>query len=267
MKRLPFILIWLAVILTGLTVPADRYGLVYKGIAPSQKFYPDHIENIYFIDDHRIIKLESNTGNRLEYGSLSAGTITWADVSNPFQILVFYRDFNRILFLNNRLAPLRREINMSNLGIDKAILVCSSGQGGVWVFSEQDNRVVYFDQQLQRSHQSMNINSIVGTGLQPDYMIEFQNRLYLHVPFEGILVFDRLATYLKTIPYAGPSRFRVMDSQIIYFDQGNLISLDFEGAVIRNLYLPADIRVDYADIQPERLYVLSGSLIYSYRVR
>jgi hypothetical protein len=70
MKRLPFILTWLAVILTSLTVPADRFGLVYKGNAPSEKFYPDHIENIYFIDDHRIIKLETNTGNTLEYGSV-----------------------------------------------------------------------------------------------------------------------------------------------------------------------------------------------------
>jgi hypothetical protein len=266
-KRLPYILIWLAVTLTGLTVSTERFELVFGGSAPSASFYPDHIENIYFLDDHRIIKIETATGNRLEYGSLSAGSITWADVSNPFQILVFYRDFNRILFLNNRMAPLRREINMSDLGIDKAILACTSGQGGFWVFSERDNRIVYFDQQLQRSHQSMNINSIVGASLQPSYMIEFQNRLYLHVPLEGILVFDRFATYLKTIPYAGPSRFRVMDGQIIYFDQGNLMSLDFDGADIRKIYLPSDTRVDYADIQPERLYILSGSMIYSYRVR
>ncbi len=267
MRIISNILLWLAVISTGFAVSTERFELVYSGIAPSGKLHTDHTGNVYFVDDHRIIKLETASGNTFEYGSLSAGTISSADVSNPFQILVFYRDFNRIMFLNNKLAPLRGEIDMSDLGIDKAILAASSGQGGFWVFSDRDNRIVYFDQQLQRSHQSMIISSLADSGNQPVYLTESRNRLYLHVPLEGIMVFDRFASYLKTIPYAGPSRFRVVDGQIIYFYKGDLLNLNFEAGKISKIYMPPDVQADYADIQPERMYILSEGRIYSYRVR
>lgn len=261
------LLLLLVFMLPGFTGLPEGYDLVYSGHAPSDRFYTDHTDNVYFIDDHKIIKLNTTTGETFEYGSLADGTITSADVSNPFQILVFYRDFNRIKFLNNKMSPLRPEINLSNLGIDRAILACTSGKGGFWVFSGQENRLVYLDQQLNRSHHSMIISSISDSDIRPVYMTESQGRLYLHVPLEGILVFDRFASYVKTIPYAGPDKFRVMEGRIIYFYQGRLVSLDFDAGEVRNLYMPSDVHPEYADIQTERLYILSGGKIHSYRIR
>lgn len=254
-------------ILSSITVSSGRFELIYSGHAPSDEFYTDHIDNIYFIDDHKIIKVEASSGRMLEYGSLSAGPISSADVSNPLQILVFYRDFNRLLFLNNRLSPLRSEINLSDLGIDKAILTCSSGRGGFWVFSDIDDHLVYFDQQLQKSQHSMIISSITGINAQPVFMTESQNQLYLHVPRKGILVFDRFASYLKTLPYSGPDKFRVIGGMIVYFDQRQLKRLDIDSGKVETLPMPGEVLPDYADIQPERIYILSGNRIKVYSIR
>jgi hypothetical protein len=259
--------LWLIILLFSLTGFPGKFELIYSGEAPSRDFYTDHLENIYFTADHKLIKIETATGRRLEYGSVSAGSISSADVSNPLQILIFYRDFNRIHFLNNRLSPLRSEINMSDLGINKAILTSSSGKGGFWVFSDHDNQLIYFDQQLQKSHSSMIISSVTGSNIQPVFMTESQNLLYLHLPGHGILVFDRYASYLKTIDYSGPSMFRVIGGNIIYFEKGLLKNLDIETGAIKNISLPTEVLPDNADFQPERIYIQSGSMIYSYSTR
>jgi hypothetical protein len=251
-------------ILTGLP---GRFELIYSGEAPSNEFYTDHLENIYFVDDHNIIKIQAPTGRRLEYGSISGGTITFADVTNPLQIMIFYGDFNRIQFLDNRLSPLRSEINMSDLNIDKTILACSSGKGGFWVFSDYDDQLVYFDPLLRRSHHSMILRSITGTNIRPVFMTEFQNLLYMHVPGHGILVFDRFASYLRTVSYNGPSNFRIRGGNIIYFDRGELSAMNIDTGETRLISMPPDLHPDSADLQAERIYILSGGRIYSYSNR
>jgi hypothetical protein len=259
-------ILWPLMMIFDLILLAGRFELIFAVQAPSGEFYTDHIDNIYFIDDHKVIKIDP-FGRSFEYGSLSSGSVSSVDVSNPFQILVFYRDFNRILFLDNRLSTLRSGINISDLGIDRAILACSSGMGGFWIYSDHDNRLVYFGQQLQKSHTSMMISSITGTNVKPVYMTESRNLIYLHVPGDGILLFDRYASYVRTIPYSGPDRFRVTAGKVIYFDKGSLLAMDIASGEISSISVPAGVLPDNADIRPERIYILAGRMIYAYSHR
>jgi hypothetical protein len=250
-----------------LSLPTGGLELLYTGVAHSDRFCADHLGNIYFIDGHKIIKVEPQPYKSLEYGSFASGPITAADVSNPFQIMVFYRDFNRVVFLDNKLSRLRSPINLSDMGIEQAVLVCSSVSGGIWIFSDRDNRLVYFDDQLHLTHQSMILGSIAGSLGKPVYMTEAQNQLYLYVPRKGILVFDRFASYLTTIPYSGPERFQVMGGKIIYFSDGELTSLDIESREVRSIDLPEKIKIDDARLQPKRLFLLSGNKFVLYGIR
>ncbi|MFO7923980.1 MAG: hypothetical protein R6U58_09840 [Bacteroidales bacterium] len=244
---------------------SDTPELIFSGKAPSGQFYTDHIENVYFVDGHKIIKMETGTGNIFEYGSFSAGHISSADVSNPFQILIFYRDFNRVVILDNKLSRMRSEIILSDLGIEQASLLCSSGKGGFWVFSDLDNRLVFFDQQLRDSHRSMIISSITGPHDKPLYMTEAQNQLFLYIPRKGILVFDRFGAYLKTVPYSGPESFQVTGEKIVFFHRGELLSMDIANNSITSLDLPGGIKIDNARVEPKRLYILSGNRIMLFR--
>ncbi len=252
-------------------LPAGEYcathpqtGVKYSGQAPSRHYYTDHLENVYFIDGYKLLKIDTATGEVMEFGSYSAGEITLADVSNPFQIMVLYRDFNRIVFLDNKLSRLRSEIDLSELGIEQAVLACTSGRGGMWIFSDRDNRIIYFDQQLRNTHQSMVIGSIAGPAGKPVSMTEAQNRLYLYIPRKGILVFDRFASYIATVPYSGPERFRVTGNNIIYYDGRKLISMDMESGEEIYLDLPSGVEIDDAMMHSAYLFLLSGNRFMLY---
>jgi hypothetical protein len=260
---------WLLVISLFMSFTSGSRGgfeIIYSGHAPSVQYYSDQLENIYFVDGHKIIKIETSTGAVMEYGSLSAGVISSVDVSNPLQLLVFYRDFNQILFLNNKLARLHSPVNLTNLGVEQAVLVSSSGSGGIWVFSDRDNRLVYFDQHFRNSNQSRNIGSITGSNIKPVYMIEAQNQLYLHVPGKGILVFDRFASWLTTVPYEGPERFQVLGGRIVYFLDGELFSMDIKTHEKVGQNLPPGFKIDNAQLQPPgNLYIISDKKIILFR--
>ncbi len=235
--------------------------------AASDRFYTDHLDNVYFIDGHRITRITVSTGRVLEYGSLPGGPVTTADVSNPMQLLLFYRDFNRAVFLDNNLSPLRPALNFSGLGIEQATLACISGRGGLWVFSDREHRLVYFDEQFRNTHRSIIVSSLTGSGDQPVYMTESQGRLFLYIPRKGILLFDRYASYLRTIDYDGPDRFQVLGGRIVWFDNGALTGMDIESGESSVFELPGGVVIDDARLQQGRLYILSGNLMKVYRIR
>jgi hypothetical protein len=247
-------------------LPVD-YTIIYSGTAPTEIFYTDQLENVYFIDGHSLIKISAPTGGKISYGSISAGEITSADISNPFQILIFYRDFNQIVFLDNKLSRIQPPVNLSEVDIEQASLVCSSGRGGFWVYNDRDNRIVYFDRQLRNINQSMIITSITGSRQNPVFMTEVQNHLYLHIPGYGILVFDRFASWLTTIPYSGPDRFQVIGGKVIYFLNGELNSLDTRTLEVRTHDLPPGLKADNAQLQTKGIYILSGGKINYFRTR
>lgn len=245
----------------------ERSEVIFSGHAPSGEFYADHMDNIYFIDGHKIIKVETGTGESYEYGSLSDGAISGADVSNPLQIMLFYRNFNRVLFLDNKLAHLRSPVDLADLGIEQAILACSSGRGGFWIFSDRSNKLVYFDRQLLNTHQSLMLSSIISGNVKPVYMTEAGNMVFLNVPRKGILVFDRFASYLTTVPYKGPDKFQVLDGKIIYYTGSELQSLDMEGLEVEVIGLPEGSKAENVQIRSGRIYILSGNTITVYSPR
>jgi hypothetical protein len=243
------------------------YKLIYSGTAPSETFYTDQLENVYFIDGHKFIKISVSTGEKIEYGSISAGRISMADVSNPFQILIFYQDFNQVVFLSNKLSTIQSPVNLSDVDTEQAAMVCSSGRGGFWVYNDRSNRLVYFDPQLRITNQSMVITSITGSVQKPVFMTEVQRHVYLNIPGHGILVFDRFASWIKTIPYSGPDSFQVIGGKIVYFLNGELNSLDAKTLEISKHDLPPGYQADNAQLQSKGIYILSGGIINYFRIR
>ena len=73
------------------------------------------------------------------------------DVSNPMKILAFYKDYNKILFLDNMLAPSASSIDLSAIGFDQVTLTCSSHDNGIWVLNSLNFEIVRMEPTLKIS--------------------------------------------------------------------------------------------------------------------
>ena len=182
----------------------------------SQNITTDKLGNLYAVANEEIFKFDAQ-GTLLQKNSLkSFGNLFSIDVSNPMKILAFYKDYNKILFLDNMLAPSASSIDLSAIGFDQVTLTCSSHDNGMWVFNSLNFEIVRMEPTLKISHQSGNIAQLTGNAIKPTALFETNNKVYLYDTIAGVLVFDVFGTYIKTIPLNSIVDLQV-ENNILYF--------------------------------------------------
>lgn len=201
--------------------------------------FSDPMGNVYIVKDKTLKKFSPGHVQPANYSNPFLGNIHSIDISDPLRILIFYKDHNQVVWVDNFLSEIRSPVWLDRLGIDQVELVCSSSQGGFWTFNSLNNQLQYFNVELQLVHESPSLNMLTGPDIRPAFMREKSRFLYLNVPGTGILVFDRFGNYSKTLAVDVPSVFQITDRHIYYMDRGRLFSYDLRTAETAGIELPA----------------------------
>jgi hypothetical protein len=180
-------------------------------------FTTDNEGNLYTINADEIMKFNSKGDLEFRFSNKSLGNISHVDARNKLKILLFYKDFSKLLFLDNMLAESSNTILLQDYRLDQASVVCMSFNNGFWVFDQINFNLVRMDQNLRITHETGNLSLLLGNTIKPNFALEAGNYLYINDPLLGILVFDIYGTYYKTIPLLGLSKFQVIDNKFIYF--------------------------------------------------
>ena len=241
-------------ILFHLLQPAE-FQFVKSVNVDGDRHFSDPMGNVYIIKNNHLVKFVQDYTQAAEYTNLFLGNIHSIDVSDPFRILMYYKDHNQVVWVDNYLSEIRSPIWLDDLGVDQAQLVCSSNQGGFWIFNGLNNQLQYFDVNLQFVHESVTLNSLTGPDIQPAFMLEKSRNVYLNVPGFGILIFDRFGNYSKTIPLEIPGEFQVTDQNLFYFKDGELYSFDLQTNSPGKLELPEEDGFIKVEMQPDFLYL------------
>ncbi len=194
----------------GKTITTDQFGFYYE------------------IGDTKIDKYSSEGKLDCSYSNNILGVIANVDVSNPQKILVYFRDFTKILILDNTLSPTSEVIDLTTIELDETSLVCRSYNDGVWYYDPVRFELIRKDQELTTTNTSGNLANLLNKNIQANFLVEYNNKLYLNDATNGILVFDIYGTYLKTLPILGLTNFQVRDKFLIYTNKaGEIETYDF----------------------------------------
>ena len=260
-----FLFIYIS-ILFHLLQPAE-FQFVKSVNIDGDRHFSDPMGNVYIIKNNHLVKFVQDYTHAAEYTNLFLGNIHSIDVSDPLRILMYYKDHNQVVWVDNYLSEIRSPIWLDNLGVDQAQLVCSSNQGGFWIFNGLNNQLQYFDVNLEFVHESITLNSLTGPDIQPTYMLEKSRNVYLNVPGFGILVFDRFGNYSKTIPLEIPDEFQVTDQNLYYFKAGELYSFDLQTYSPGKLQLPEKDGFIKVEMQPDYLYLFRHQGYSVYKIK
>lgn len=182
----------------------------------------DAFGNIYAIHEMQITKYNPKGILQKKFSTKRYGRIDFVDAMNPLKILVYYKDFQQLLFLDNQLTQTSDMISLEKLGYEQASLVCSSANNSFWVYDKQNNELVRFDSEMKPIVKTGNIKRILDIDIKPNFMKEHNNYLYLNCPAEGILVFDIYGTFYKTVPLKKLKDFEIVNGDIFYFENRTL---------------------------------------------
>jgi hypothetical protein len=244
----------------------DKLKLIKTIELKAQSICTDKLGNVYAVANEEVFKFDAQ-GNLLQKNSLkSYGSLFSLDVSNPMKILAFYKDYNKVLFLDNMLAPTASSIDLSSIGFDQVTLTCSSHDNGMWVFNSLNFELVRMEPTLKISHQSGNIAQLTGSAIKPTSLFESNNKVYLCDTLFGVLVFDVFGTYIKTIPIKSIVDLQLENNVLYFIDKKGFGNFNLELLQQNELTLPQkDIK--QIRLQKNRVFMRSNDkiTIYSYQ--
>ena len=114
--------------------------------------------------------------------------------------------------------------------------------------------------------QSGNLLQTTGQRILPNFLTEYDQRVYLNDPQQGILVFDAFGTYLKTIPVKGLFHFQCQSREIIYAAGDSAVALETTAFTERKMPLPPHSAIRGMRMSDKQLYLLTTDSLncYSY---
>lgn len=213
------IIILLLVVVSPLYSQVKSFPFNGKSLSTDQFGFYYEIKNTEINKYSKAGKLDCSYSNNV------LGVIASVDVSNPQKIVVYFRDFTKILILDNELSPTSEVIDLTQLELDETNLVCRSYNDGIWYYDPVRFELIRKDQELTTTNTSGNLANVLNVNIQANFLVEYNNRLYLNDPKNGVLVFDNYGTYLKTIPLYGLLSFQVKDKFLIYANASGEIEL------------------------------------------
>ena len=93
----------------------------------------DRLGNIYLVKGNVVAKYDAEMNFLCAYDNYPAGSMSSLDVFNPFKVIVFYSEFNKLMYLDSKFAELRSPIMLDDAELYNTKVVCSSSFGGFWI--------------------------------------------------------------------------------------------------------------------------------------
>ncbi len=185
----------------------------------AESFTVDPLGYLYVINGTQIKKIDLKTNKEKNFSTALSGKIHSIDVSDPFRTLLFYKDFNRIEWLDKNLSSIVSSVSLDDLGYFQVAAVCHSVNGGFWLFDQSLHQIVYVDKNLKIVNKSTQLSEMIDQNSDMDqiYMLEKNDYIYLGINSKEILLFDSYGTYIKTFPINYKEKFQVNNGTIIYY--------------------------------------------------
>lgn len=192
-------------------------------------FTVDNLGNMLLVNDNEIVKYLANGNYFNRYSNLKLGTITSVDALNPLRLMLFYKDYQQLIFLDNQLSQKSDPLSLEKLGYEQTELVCVSANNGIWLFNKANNELVRFDEQLKQIASTGNLKQMLQTEeLKPNFLTEHNGNVFLNCPEVGIYVFDVFGTFSKIISLKGLKNFQVNENIIYFLKENQLCSYNFK---------------------------------------
>ena len=261
MKNLTLIFSFLIFISAGFAQkPPKLQGFFpYKG----QNIEADQVGNLYITNNEEIIQINQKGEELNRYSNKQLGKISYLDISSSLKPLVFYQNLSQIIFLDNRLYPRTEKISLEQIGFPQATLVCASYMNGLWIFDQVDISITRLDRNGEETAKVINLNQLLGIEINPIFMMEKYNKLYLYDKNYGIFVFDVYGNFAKKLPILGLEKFKISNNLIYYPAKNEVILYDQVGLVETKLPLPISNPLNVY-LSGNKIWILHTTGLYHY---
>lgn len=217
----------------------------------------DNFNATYYLNDNTIYKV--NGTNKLNFSILQLGTITEAHIFNPLKIILFYKPFNTVVILDNRLADILR-LDFNAISPFKNVSHVSPGfDNTFWVFNTEN-------QQLELYNYINNNTRLKTLPVQSDVMDLTSNYNYCWMLTENHLYkYNYMGSLLLKIKNQGYSTMRQFNDNLLLQKENSLYFLSDKSEKPMKLNLP-ELLINRFSVTNETLYIYDSKKLHEFQL-
>jgi len=246
----------------------NTYKLIKGFPVEASVFAADELKNAFVVNnENNVIKLDSLGSLAAIFSENGYGDVAAIDATNPFQPLIFYKDFNTAIALDLNMTA-KQLYKFSTIGIEEVSAICSSYDNTIWVFEQASQKLKKVNANYEITLESFEVDKLLGGIIEPTFMIERNKRLFVVDPNRGIFVFDTFGTYFRSYLFDNIKQLQVIDNKMVFYKDENLYVVDLMTQQEDTIQLPEDL-TDIKQIQVTRNYlmVLTKDELLLYKVK
>jgi hypothetical protein len=175
------------------------------------------------------------------------------------RLLAFFRSERRIEYLNPSFAP-HNAVLIDSAFVIEPWLAFSSGDYNLWVLDGADNTMKKFNPRSSELEADVKLDDILFSKITNIKLArEYQGFVFLLDEKKGILIFNSMGKWIKTIPVPSLSYFNFIGEDLYYPMQNTLVHINlFSGDKhITDLKKP----FKFALVTDERLFLVQENSI------
>jgi len=244
-----------AIALLAMNKPANsQYQTIAAFPCYECYFSTDKLQNLYICRGKEILKYDNNGKIIATYTNKWQSPVSSMDISDPFKVMLFYRNFNQIVFLDKTLVEISGVIQLNDLNLGDIQAVCTSASGGFWIFNPFTYNVEQYDATLRKVQQTQELTQIVDGEVSVQYMIEQNSKLFVHLTTGKLLGFDMYGIFDKEYDIKKSNCFQIANNSLYYVHDSLVQILSLADNSISTLSLPTE-KIICLRVEQDRLYV------------
>lgn len=215
--------------------------------------------NFSYIQEHNTLyKLMDNYS--LNYTNLQLGDIKSINLFNPLKINIFYKDFNSVIVLDNRLAEILK-IDFNSNNIYKNVDFVSSGSDNtIWIFNQDSQQLELFDY-------IKNTTKLKTIPIKSKVLDLISNYNYCWLLTEhNLYKFNYFGSLVQKIKNDGFTSFTETNGNIILKKDNKLFLLKKESYNLIPIELPK-LLITAFFVNHETLYIYDKNFLYKYQFK
>lgn len=251
----------LFLLLSGINLKAENALPDTITVPAGSRISSDNLGNLYVLTPTNDIIKYDKEGRKIATANFKVlGNISSIDAGNPFEIYVFYRDQNKIVFLDN-LLNLRGECDMESIGVSQIACIGRSSDNQIWIFDMADLKLKKYSKDLKLLIESAALNNFpVGNDISPLQITDINSTVLL-LNNNTILEFDLFANYSRSILKDTISSFQYFNDKILFLKNNTAFLYNIKTFLTETLNLDIPQGTAYIRIEKERLFILMGESV------
>ena len=229
-------------------------------------FEVDEIGNIYTVSkDNQITKYDITNNRNYHYDNYSSGELAALDVTNPHKIMLFYKDFQQIIILDNTLSVI------SEIQLSPQWLITAAGyanDGNIWLFDSSTIRFLKINNKGEIVNESFIAKEIANDTISNSKIYDRDNYMYVILGNRKLALYDNQTYFIRTLNLESVAKPSIINNIIYYFSpqRNSIMAFNLKYNEINVIYdfTKNAIKATMAILNTDKIYFYTQQKISGY---